>query len=164
METEQDSRSRGRLAVIWKRIWADLKNYKWAILGLILYDAAVTFLFGAFCPMVIVTGLPCPGCGTTRALIYIFRGQFGRAWQLNPCAFLMVLFGVYFVYMRYVKGKEVKYAMEILAVAAALMLLVYIYRMVTEFPGYPPMTFRRDNILNRIFPFYNDFLRHLFGI
>lgn len=93
-----------------------------------------------------------------------FRGQFGRAWQLNPCAFLMVLFGVYFVYMRYVKGKEVKYAMKILAAAAALMLLVYIYRMVTEFPGYPPMTFRRDNILNRIFPFYNDFLRHLFGI
>ena len=152
------------VGVILKRIGRDIRQYKWAGAAFLIYYIVVKAVFHAFCPLLILTGLPCPGCGTTRALIYIFRGQFGRAWQLNPCAFLMVLLGVYFVYMRYVKGKEVKYAMEILAAAAALMLLVYIYRMVTEFPGYPPMTFRRDNILNRIFPFYNDFLRHLFGI
>ena len=62
------------------------------------------------------------------------------------------------------EGEKGKVCHGNLAVAAALILIVYIYRMVTEFPGYPPMTFRRDNILNRIFPFYNDFLRHLFGI
>ena len=125
------------VGVILKRIGRDIRQYKWAGAAFLIYYIVVKAVFHAFCPLLILTGLPCPGCGTTRALIYIFRGQFGRALQLNPCAFLMVLFGVYFV---------------------------YIYRMVTEFPGYPPMTFRRDNILNRIFPFYNDFLRHLFGI
>ena len=99
------------VGVILKRIGRDIRQYKWAGAAFLIYYIVVKAVFHAFCPLLILTGLPCPGCGTTRALIYIFRGQFGRAWQLNPSAFLMVLFGVYFVYMRYVKGKEVKYAM-----------------------------------------------------
>ena len=164
METEQDSRSRGRLAVIWKRIWADLKNYKWAILGLILYDAAVTFLFGAFCPMVIVTGLPCPGCGTTRALGYVMRGDFGRAFVSNPCIYLWIAAGIYLVIMRYVKGKPAKGFLKIAGGIAVIMITVYLARMATQFPSQPPMVFLENNVLGKIFPFYNEFLQRLFGL
>ncbi|WP_455619668.1 DUF2752 domain-containing protein [Eisenbergiella sp.] len=146
------------------RIGKDVKQYKWAAAAFLVYYIVVKRVFHAFCPLLILTGLPCPGCGTTRALLYIFQGQFGRAWRLNPCAFLWVLFGIYLFSRRYVQGKEAKWAMKFLAATAALMILVYVYRMVAEFPGHPPMTFRRDNILNRIFPFYNDLLRRLFGI
>lgn len=33
------------------------------------------------------TGLPCPGCGMTRAFCAIGHGQFVRAWALHPFAF-----------------------------------------------------------------------------
>ena len=162
METEQDNRSLGRLAVIWKRIWADLKNYKWAILGLILYDAAVTFLFGAFCPMVIVTGLPCPGCGTTRALGYVMRGDFGRAFVSNPCIYLWMLLAAYVGWQRYVRGKRAAGALPAAAGIAVLMILIYLYRLAAEFPGSPPMNYREENVLAHFLPAYGEWMRRLF--
>ena len=42
-------------------------------------------------------GLPCPGCGGTRAFYYLFRGAFWVSLQLNP----IIIFGVlaYFHFM-----------------------------------------------------------------
>ena len=36
------------------------------------------------------TGLPCPGCGGTRAFYYLFRGEVVQSFVLNP----VVLYGV----------------------------------------------------------------------
>ena len=40
------------------------------------------------CPFYALTGLPCPGCGLTRAFCCIGHGELGRAWQFNPFGFL----------------------------------------------------------------------------
>ena len=37
-------------------------------------------------------GLPCPGCGMTRAFISIGHGQWGRAWGFNPASFILYPF------------------------------------------------------------------------
>ena len=37
-----------------------------------------------FCPIHHATGLPCPGCGMTRALALMSRGQVGAALELHP--------------------------------------------------------------------------------
>ena len=43
------------------------------------------------CPVRLLTGYPCPGCGGTRALGAICLGQFERAWSFNPITFLVCL-------------------------------------------------------------------------
>jgi len=40
------------------------------------------------CPLHAFTGLPCPGCGMSRAIAAISQGQWSTAAALNPFAFL----------------------------------------------------------------------------
>ncbi|MDP8257403.1 MAG: DUF2752 domain-containing protein [Candidatus Alcyoniella australis] len=37
------------------------------------------------------TGLPCPGCGSTRAFVAMGHGQFNTAWTFNPSAVVLYL-------------------------------------------------------------------------
>lgn len=43
------------------------------------------------CPIRLLTGYPCPACGTTRSIGCITIGRFNDAWQLNPLGFLTLL-------------------------------------------------------------------------
>lgn len=38
------------------------------------------------CVFAEVTGLPCPGCGLSRALLALARGEWALAWRLHPLA------------------------------------------------------------------------------
>ena len=38
------------------------------------------------CPFAIVTRLPCPGCGLTRATLALLHGHFHEAFRLHPLA------------------------------------------------------------------------------
>jgi len=42
------------------------------------------------CPLKTVTGLPCPGCGMTRACLSLARGELEAAWTYHPFAFPLV--------------------------------------------------------------------------
>jgi len=52
------------------------------------------------CPIRLLTGFPCPGCGGIRSLGAISIGNFDLAWSLNPLIFLaclaMILWAVKF--------------------------------------------------------------------
>ena len=41
-----------------------------------------------FCLFKWATGIPCPSCGTTSALILILRGEFIRAFMFNPLGYV----------------------------------------------------------------------------
>jgi hypothetical protein len=42
----------------------------------------------SFCWFRSMTGLPCPGCGLTRAVFAISGGEFAAAWHFNPFGYL----------------------------------------------------------------------------
>lgn len=47
------------------------------------------------CPLRVVTGLHCPGCGSLRAIHQALQGNFGTAFRLNPLLFFLVPLAVY---------------------------------------------------------------------
>ncbi|NUO51220.1 MAG: DUF2752 domain-containing protein [Polyangiaceae bacterium] len=42
------------------------------------------------CPVALLTGAPCPGCGMTRAALALARGDIALATAMNPSALLTV--------------------------------------------------------------------------
>lgn len=143
------------------RIRRDLKDMWIALIVIALYTVAVNIIFHSFCPMVIVTGFPCPGCGMTRSLFYLFTGRIYRSIQMNPMGIPIALIIIYFCFNRYIRGKKAA-GMTLLVVAAVIMLLiVYVYRMYLFFPDRAPYVYTSDNIMNRVFPFYEQILYRL---
>jgi len=39
------------------------------------------------CPIRLLTGIPCPACGTTRSIGALCEGNFAESWRLNPLGF-----------------------------------------------------------------------------
>ena len=51
-------------------------------------------------------GVPCPGCGMTRALVRLLRLDFSGAWNYHPMVFFLPLMYVYFLYDGRLFGKK----------------------------------------------------------
>jgi len=62
-----------------------------AILALIQIATAAMRRTLAPCPFAAVTGLPCPGCGLTRATVYFTRGHWHQAFTQHLFAPVVVL-------------------------------------------------------------------------
>ena len=62
----------------------------------LLLSAAVLFLFFYFgsglCIFRRLTGFPCPGCGMTRAVLCVLRGDFSGAFNYHPLWVLLPVF------------------------------------------------------------------------
>lgn len=87
-------------------------------------------LFGTICPFKVITGIPCPGCGMTRALAAAMRGQFERAFDFHPLFPLVpVLLAGVGVYSLSTKPSARKAAVVTLFTVAGLFIIVWIYRL-----------------------------------
>ena len=82
----------------------DVKHAKWAILSVFAYFVLLRKFFIIICPAVLITGLPCPGCGMTRALIRLLHLDFAGAWQMHPFVYLFMIFILWFGIRRYILG------------------------------------------------------------
>jgi hypothetical protein len=118
-----------------------------ALWGLLAVGAAYLFFFepgrtGFFplCPFRALTGLTCPGCGTTRALHQLLHGHVLAAFELNPLLLLALpVLGILLIlYTRYaINGRPMpqivlprKYAWAIYA----LVLGFWIFRNTAVYP------------------------------
>ncbi len=130
-----------RLKRMLKQFISDLKSAIWVIADLIIYWAVSSICFGEFCPMKILTGIPCPGCGMTRAVILMLTGHFTESLEMHPMALLWILLGLYFFICRYLLGRKPKGAAVTAIVLCILMIPLYIYRMEHMFPNQVPMVY-----------------------
>lgn len=134
---------------MWEQLKKDIRGFYPAAIAFFIYNLVVRTIFHAYCPFLITTGFPCPGCGMTRAVFYLLTGRIERGMSLNPAAPLWIALIVYFFIERYLRRRTLKYVKIALAVVVVITFGIYLYRMVHFFPGSPPLVFYRNNLISR---------------
>lgn len=130
----------------------DIKSVKWVIIAIITYFVFFRRLWGGFCPVVKIFGIPCPSCGFTRAGLALLHLDFKRAWEIHPLIYGVVILAVLFLWDRYVLlGAKSKYVLRAAYLLVAVMAVFYLYRMYVYFPGDPPMSYYHDNVIRQVF-------------
>lgn len=64
-----------------------MRGLRWGN-AVVLVLGTAAFVFAPFptCPVRLTFGVPCPGCGGTRAILAALRGDFATSMQLHPLA------------------------------------------------------------------------------
>lgn len=80
------------------------------------------------------TGLPCAGCGGTRALILLFRGEFLRSFCYHPAVLTAVIlyihFMLYYIYRKRWSHKEYRREINVAVYAYILAGMILLQWMV----------------------------------
>lgn len=122
-----------QMKLILNRMKKDIKNFYPIILALIFYWIVTQIMFQTFCFFRIALGIPCAGCGMTRAVIYLITGDIKNAMQLNPAAPFWVAFLICFFWKHYIVGDEKKSIIIIwLIITCIITYVIYLCRIFTN--------------------------------
>lgn len=128
-------------------IWKDICNMKLAAAVIFVYLWIKRVFFRSSCIWVLITGFPCPGCGLTRAGVALLKGRFRSAFEIHPFIYAIVILFVVFCIQRYILKKSPKAFVKWGIALLVGMLVFYAYRMLYLFPGEPPMSYYRYNLI-----------------
>lgn len=135
------------LKALGQRILADKKILITLAAVLLIYYFVFHKILEATCPLVFLTGFPCPGCGLTRAAVLLFKFDFKGAYEMNPSIYIVVFLVLWIIITRYVLGKNPKVTTYILIAAILLAVGIYIRRMALYFPNRSPYVYMYDNVI-----------------
>ena len=124
----------------------DVTVWSPAIILFFIYHEVMIHLFNASCPLILLLGIPCPGCGMTRAIAMVLSFQFEKAIYLNPVSFLWVAFIVYFIVSRYFLTYNKRLIYIFLSIVLVLTFARYIYGMLMYYPHRVPYVYTRRNL------------------
>ncbi len=140
------------------RIYKDIKQYLPAMIMVGIYFITANIIFDTSCPMVILTGFPCAGCGLTRSFRYLITGRIAMSWQINPMGIPIIAIVIYFFACRYILGKAAKGIKPLLIISIVILLALYVCRMYIYFPNREPYVYYENNILSHYLDFYEKIL------
>jgi hypothetical protein len=122
------------------------KKKLWMIAGAVLTLAIPFCMLGnnhietdqSLCPFKMLTGLPCPGCGVTKSIIFFYKGEIGKSFGYHLfgpfvvlfCITTIVVLGIELItrkkYFRYfIYNKSVAYCLASVLFSYHLVRLVY---------------------------------------
>lgn len=99
------------------------------------------------CYMKAFTGLPCPGCGMTRAWLCAFHLDFRSAFFYHPL-FLSPVLVIILLFLE--TSCHIKMPKWVYIILLILLIGVYIIRMLLYFPHTEPMTFNPDAYIPKL--------------
>jgi len=101
-----------------------IKRLKTLIIVTFIYG--IFNLFGAGCPIKYFTGISCPGCGMTRAVLAALRLDLRKAFFYHPLFFLVPFMLALYLFGDYIKTIYVK---SLWAAIIITFLIVYFLRL-----------------------------------
>jgi hypothetical protein len=113
--------------------------------GILAAIGAVSILLGfiidrSICLFYNTTGVPCPGCGMTRAFLHLFEGHIKEAFHFHPL-FPLVIFIPFFMTT---KKKRYLYS------AIFILIIVWLIRLKLYYPNVEPMVYLENNLFSFI--------------
>lgn len=131
-------------------------KYMPVLFAVLFYCAVTQVLFHKICPIALITGFPCPGCGITRAFFLLVTGHPRLALSMNPCLYLWILCALLLAYQCFDKDKHRfnitqwrknnSHCNRILIATGALSVLIYVVKMCIYYPDTVPYVYY-DNCL-----------------
>ena len=118
---------------------------KWRSFALILiFVFAWAVCFG--CAVYRLLGVPCPGCGMTRAWLQALRLDFAGVFRWHPLFWTVPLIALALIFF----GARRRWIHRGLIACLFLFAVVWVVRMLLLFPHTPPMTADPGGILPRL--------------
>ncbi len=118
---------------------------------LLVYTLVCRLATGTTCFMESCVGIPCPGCGLTRAWVAVFHLQFRQAFFWHPLFWLIPAMAlVWLGQWLWSKEENPRWFSIFLRVCFAVFMAVYAVRMVLYFPHTAPMLTNPDSFTWRI--------------
>ncbi|MCL2775058.1 MAG: DUF2752 domain-containing protein [Oscillospiraceae bacterium] len=150
--------------LMYNKIVKNLKQWKRHIPVMITGICCWIFLWyftGTSCWIRSLFGIPCPGCGSTRAVIALFHGNIKEAMEFHPLIFVSLALIVAYIITLFFKInifkviKNKKFNIFLWCVFG-LYMGVYIIRMIFLYPRIEPMTYLDTSILGRVINFIKN--------
>lgn len=125
------------------RSFAEKHKETLTVFGCTLLYGLLAYLFRIPCPIKETTGVSCPGCGMSRALISMLKFDWSTAVHYHPLVFFVI--PVLICLIIFYERKTVKAQRILLGLSVLALLAVYIYRMIIV-PS-PVLEFAPENSL-----------------
>ncbi len=128
-------------------------EYRTPVLAMSAFVIFSILLTGSTCVMRTITGLPCPGCGLTRATFALFKFNIPAAIHFNPAVFLVWPVMIVFFLLMIFKKINIKKYTPLFIITGVCMCVIYAIRMILYFPEVEPMIYDYHSVFGRIFIF-----------
>lgn len=112
-------------------------------------------LFGKICAARILFGIPCPGCGLTRAAVLLVKGHFLESFRMHPLLPAVIIGVGYYLFLTYFTDRSLPYAKIWISAGVILFLAVYFIRIKLYFPSVEPMNYDPGNYFQRLIHIYS---------
>lgn len=104
------------------------------------------------CAIKQIVGLPCPGCGMTRAFTHFFQLDLKGAFYYHPLFFLIpLIFGIFLFRKKVPLFGQLCQNKYIISGTLSVFLAVYILRISVLFPNTPPMDYNEHSVIATIY-------------
>lgn len=101
------------------------------------------------CPIKLLIGLPCPGCGMTRAILCLLKLDIKGSFRYNALWLILLFIVVVAILKKYGIFKKLYYSRVFWTLIGTTILTYYILRLIYVYPN-EPMDYYYFNLLNRM--------------
>ncbi|MHB1454354.1 MAG: DUF2752 domain-containing protein [Saccharofermentanales bacterium] len=133
------------------RSWHAVHPNSVAILAIIAGTTFAIALDDQSCLLRRTIGIPCPGCGMTRATFALLRLDFAAAFTFHPLVYVIVPFIIVLSVLLLTKRTTFKKSTPYIIAIMACMVIVYIIRMILFYPDAEPMTYDSHSLFASLY-------------